>query len=259
MSKSRFLLLTSALLLATVARAQLDIPVSDIDRAFPTLNNVTIQLGSTTRTARPTPLLIDDYLRDGMLWFCLDPLQTIYHSGSGLPWGSEIEYASTNPSSFDKWTPSAPGLTAARKQDLSDLFKAYNPWTASWYTAGALQIAIWEIVNEFSGNPYSLSAGQMRVSGGNSGIVTTAQLMLNSLSTASVENKGNTAHLSYLIDGSYSYYDHGVCETVLVQDLLGYNPPIPESGSFAIGAVALLLPAIYLRIRRRNAKASAVA
>ncbi len=77
MSMSKFLFLSLGLLCATTSHAQLDIPIDDISRAFPSMPSLTIQLGSVTRTGRPTPFFIDDYLRDGLLWFCLDPRVSI--------------------------------------------------------------------------------------------------------------------------------------------------------------------------------------
>ncbi len=93
----------------------------------------------------------------------------------------------------------------------------------------------------------------MRVSG-NSTLVNTAQGMLNSLNNVGINNLGNVSYLHYLIDGSYTFTENGNCETVLVQDLLGYAPPIPESGSFALGAVGLLIPVVLLKLRKRKAK-----
>jgi len=199
----------------------------------------------------PTPFIISDNLVPySLLWFCIDPLQTIYYSGSGEPIGSKLKYASTNPSDFDKWTPAAPGLSAERVQDLADLFSAYAPTRTNQLLGGALQLAIWEIVNEFDGNAFSLSSGQMRVSG-NATLVTTAQNMLDSLSTAAVHNHGNTAFVDFLIDGTYKPANR---DTILVQDLIGYTP-VPESSSFAVGVSVLLLPLVFWKVRARKTAA----
>src|ERR1051325_5479654 len=125
MSRPKIFSFVLALASAAVCRAQLEIPLSNVTLAYPSISAVTIQLGGTTRTGLPTPFIIPaGVVPYSLLWFCMDPLQTIYYSGSGEPIGSKLKYASTNPSDFDKWTPSAPGLNAARIQDLADLFPA---------------------------------------------------------------------------------------------------------------------------------------
>lgn len=247
MNRASIFFLSTALLLAAPARAQLNIPLVDVGLAYPSISAVTIQLGGTNRTGLPTPFVIDGLVSDSLLWFCLDPLQTIYYRGSGKPAGSSLRYASDNPLDFDKWTPLAPGLSAARLQNLADLFKAFAPTTTNQLRGGALQIAIWEIVSEFDATPFSLTAGQMRTSG-NATLIATAQAMLDSLDDVGVRNFGNTANLDFLIDGTFRSSSGGT--TVLVQDLVGYSTPVPESGSFAFGAVALLLPAVWLKARR---------
>lgn len=253
MNSSKLILLSVSLLFAGSARAQLNIPLADIDLAYPSIPGVTIQLGATTRTGLPTPFAIDNLVSDSLLWFCMDPLQTIYYSGSGKPVGSNLNYASSNPLNFDKWTPLAPGLSNARIQNLADLFRAFPPTTTNQLISGAMQIAIWEIVNEFDGNPFNLTNGQMRVSG-NAALVSTAQGILDSLDDVGVMNFGNSSYLDYLIDGTYRSSPTAIA--VLVQDLVGYVPPefsttpVPESGTFALGAVGLLLPMIWLKLRR---------
>lgn len=240
-----------ALLFGATARAQVQIPLADVSLAYPSISAVTVQLGGTTRTGLPTPFIISDNLVPySLLWFCIDPLQTIYYNGSGEPAGSKLKYASTNPSDFDKWTPAAPGLTAERIQDLADLFTAYAPTRTNQLMGGALQIAIWEIVNEFDGNSFNLASGQMRVSG-DAVLIAAAQNMLNSLSTPGIHNHGNTTYVDYLIDGTYKPVSH---DAVLVQDLIGFTLPVPESSSFALGAVALLLPLMIWKVRGRKSK-----
>lgn len=245
-------MLSVALLLPGVTRAQLDIPVSNIDLGYPSISSVTFKLGSTTRSGLPTPLVIDNYIHTGLLWFCLDPLQNIYYEDSGLPNGSVLHYASTNPSNFDKWTPSAPGLTAGRIQDLADLFKAYTPNTAT--NAGAMQIAIWEIVNEFSSNPYDVFNGQMDITSGNSTMLNLAQTMLNSLGNSSIENKGTVANLDFLIDGTYTTTSHHETQVTLMQDLVTYytpTVPVPEPSTYALyGAICLGLIVARRRFQR---------
>lgn len=260
MITSKKLFVAVALLAAGSVRAQLNISLKDVDLAYPSISAVTLQLGGTTRTARPTPFAIDGLVSDSLLWFCMDPLQTIFFSGSNQPSGSKLGYESDDPANFDKWTALAPGLSIARQQNLADLFRAFAPSTINQTLGGALQLAVWEIVNEFDATPFSLAGGQMRVSG-NTLLVTTAQSMLDSLDDLGVRNSGNIGALDFLIDGTYWT---GPGNTVLVQDLLGYNEgyntlqnlmaevtPVPESGSFAFGIGGLSLLLIGWKLRQR--------
>jgi hypothetical protein len=247
MSKFTFFPLAIGLALTGSARAQLNIPLVDVDLAFPSISAVTINLGGTARTGLPTPFVIDGLVSDSVAWFCLDPLQTIYYSGSGKPPGASLQYASTDPLGFDKWTPLAPGLSNARLQNLADLFNAYAPTTTNQLVGGALQIAIWEIVNEFSVNSFNLATGQMKVTGGAT-LIAAAQSMLDRLDDVGVQNQGYIGNLEYLIDGSFNTGS----SVVLVQDLVGYVTPVPESGSFALGAGGLLLALIGLKAHRRK-------
>ena len=64
-----------------------------------------------------------------------------------------------------------------------------------------LQIAVWEIANEFNGNPYNLSTVQF-IAYTNAAYVNEAQLMLNSLSLASVHGHVNVVGLSLLMLGT---------------------------------------------------------
>lgn len=234
--------------------AQLHIQLKDVDLAYPSISAVNIHLGGITRAGLPTPFVIDGLVSDSLLWFCMDPLQTIYYSGSGLPPGSKLRYESEDPLAFDKWTPLAPGLSNARRQNLADLFHAFAPSATSAVAGGALQIAIWEIVNEFNSTPFNLATGQMRASSANATMILTAQSMLDSLDDFGVQNLGNMASLDFLVDGSYST---GPGSTVLVQDLVGYGSPafgatpVPESGSFAIGIGGLFLSLVGWKLRRR--------
>lgn len=241
------ILLFSALSAALTAHAQLNIPLSDVGLAYPAIPAVTLQLGATSRTVLPTPFVLHGVVPSSLLWFCMDPLQTIYYSGSGQPAGSSLNYASTNPADFDKWTPAAPGLSAARRQNLADLFAAFAPTQTNQTTGGALQIAVWEIVNEFDGNSFNLSSGQMMVSG-NATLILAAQNMLNSLYTAGVQNRGDVHFLDYLIDGSFT---PNRSSTVLVQDLVGYTP-VPEPSTYGLGAAGLLMVIVGLKRRRKS-------
>lgn len=245
---------------AFTAHAQLNIPLSTVTRAYPTLDRVTLTLSGTSKVARPTPLVINSgalALTAG--WFCLDPLQTILFSPTNEPAGNSLVFASTNPAHFDKWSAAAPGLTTSRIQTLADLFQAYAPSgaAASALLAGALQLAIWEIANEPVGNVFSLTgAGSLSVAAyqGSSDAATMINLantMLSSLATTGIKNVGNVAGLDFLIDGTYRR--NGTTTTVLVQDLVGFAPvlPIPEPSTYALGAVGLLFAVIAHRRLRR--------
>jgi hypothetical protein len=253
---SKIIPVSLVLVVAGSVHAQLDIQLKDVGLAYPSISAVNIQLGGTTRTGLPTPFVLDDLVSDSLLWFCLDPLQTIYYSGSGRPPGSKLRYESEDPLAFDKWTPLAPGLSNARLQNLADLFHAFTPTATNAVAGGALQIAIWEVVNEFDGSSFSLSGGQMRASSANTTLILTAQGMLDSLDDFGVRNLGDTGSLAFLIDGSYST---GPGSSVLVQDLVGFGNPVfeatavPESGTFALGIAGLFLSLIAWKLRRRAA------
>jgi hypothetical protein len=106
--------------IATVREAQARVGIPPhaslaLDRRHhPTLNGA-------SNNVRPTPLLVSgsSFVGDGS-WFCTDPLQTIHYGGSGEPTGNGLVYASTNPVNFDKRGAAAPGLPAARIQNLAD-------------------------------------------------------------------------------------------------------------------------------------------
>lgn len=243
MSHSKIASLALALFALASAKGQLVVPVANVNLAYPAISGVTVQLGGTSRSGLPTPFVIQGAIPTGVLWFCMDPLQTIYYSGSGLPAGSTLNYASSNPSDFDKWTPAAPGLSLARRQNLADLFTAFAPVQGNQLLGGALQIAIWEIVNEFDANPFSLTNGQMRTTG-NASLLLAAQNMLDALDDVGVANRGNVSGLNFLIDGSYN--------STLVQDLVSFTP-VPEPSTYgSIGATVLLIAAIYRRTAKRK-------
>ena len=251
MKTAKTLCIVAGLLLGASAYAQLDVPVSSVSLQYPGIPAVTISPGGNVENVLPTPFLLSGLENESKAWFCMDPLQRIYYNASGLPAGSQIHYASFNPSDFDKWTPLAPGLTSARVQDLADLFTTYWPSFNNQLIGGGLQIAVWEITNEFDGNPYNLSTGQF-LGYNNAAFVNEAQFMLDSLSLASIHGQGNVASLSFLIDGTTSI--NGT--PTFVQDLVGFNPvPEPFSYGFA-GAVGLGLIVAWRRRRSRRSSAS---
>ena len=245
MKTSVFLACGAALLLATTAPAQLSVPLSDISLAYPSAPAITVKLGATSRAILPTPFVIDGAYAGSALWFCMDPLQTIFFDGSGQPPGSSLLYDSDQPTFYDKWTGSAPGLSAARLQDLADLFTAVPLNPSNLSLVAALQLVVPEITNEFDGNGYSLFSGKFTASGGANAaansIVNLAESILASLDTPGVKDRGNVQGLRFLIDGRYG--------STPVQDLVGFVP-VPEPSTYALFGVALLVPAIVLRRRR---------
>lgn len=242
MSRLKIASLAFAFIALAAAKGQLVVPVTNVNLAYPGISGVTIELGGSIRSGLPTPFKIQGAIPTGVLWFCMDPLQTIYYSGSGLPAGSTLNYASSNPSDFDKWTPAAPGLSLARRQNLADLFTAFAPVQGNQLLGGALQIAIWEIVNEFDANPFSLTTGQMRATG-NASLILAAQNMLDTLDDVGVANRGNIAGLNFLIDGSY--------QSTLVQDLVSFTP-VPEPSTYGIVSALLLVAAVGRRAAKRK-------
>jgi hypothetical protein len=253
MNLSKILLIATGLLAGASAHAQLNIPVSSVSLEFPSISAVTISPGGAAENVLPTPFVLSGLLAQSKEWFCMDPLQRIYYNGSGLPAGSQLNYASTNPANFDLWAPGAPGLTTARIQDLADLFTAYWPTANTELIGGALQIAVWEVTNEFNGNAFNLSNGQFTATN-NTALVNEAQLMLNSLSSAAVHNQGNIAGLHFLIDGTTSLDG----TTTFVQDLVGFTP-VPESSTYGIAAVIGLCSIVALRRRTMRRPGAAIA
>jgi hypothetical protein len=249
------------LLLGLTARAQIYLPLQDVQLANTGLPAVTLTLNGNVRNVLPTPFLLSDAaVPPSAQWFCLDPLQTIYYADSGEPAGNSLQYASTNPANFDLWGAGAPGLTTARVQDLADLFHTYLPVANTSLLLGAIQLAVWEIANEPTGNAYNLDSGLLAITPYNgssaASMISTANSMLASLSTPAVLNQGNAASLDFLIDGSYEPI--GTQNTVLVQDLVGFTlPPIPEPSTYGVAGTALLAAAIGLRKFRSRRVAGA--
>lgn len=255
MKTAKFLCISASLILGTSAFAQLDVPVSSVSLEYPGVGAVTIKSGGyAAENVLPTPFLLAGEESKSKAWFCMDPLQRIYYNNSGLPAGTQIHYASSNPSDFDLWDPGAPGLNSARVQDIADLFAEYWSSFNNPLVGAGLQIAIWEISNEFDGDGFNLSNGQFTAYN-NATYVTEAQTMLDSLSLASVHNHGNVSGLTFLIDGTTTINGN----LTLVQDLVGYIPPqeelipVPEPSTYGLAAtMGLGLIAAWRRRQSRR-------
>lgn len=244
-----------ALLVGPAASAQLAVPLPAITLANSGLPAVTISLNGILRDVLPTPFIIaDPALPLSAQWFCMDPLQAIFYAGSGEPAGNSLQFAGTNPANFDLWGANAPGLTAARVQNLADLFTAYLPLTNTSLGLGALQLAVWEIANEANANAFSLAGGFLTAvpynGSGAAGMIATANAMVASLANVAIMNRGNLAAVDFLIDGTYRRI--GTTTTVLVQDLVGFTP-VPEPAAYGWAGVGMLAVLIGYR-RFRNAK-----
>ncbi|MCR6655651.1 MAG: PEP-CTERM sorting domain-containing protein [Opitutus sp.] len=241
------------LTLALPAQAQIHIPVADISLAFPSSPTVNVQLGSTPRSIIPSPFVIGGAYDESALWFCMDPLQTMFTKTSGLPSGATLKFGSDNPANYDKWTASAPGLSAARLQNLADLFHAYAPSRTDALVGAALQLVVPELTNELNGYSFSLLSGKFKAwsskTAGNA-VITLAQEMIDRLDDADVAGFGDVSALRFLIDGKYETRKG----KTYVQDLVGYVPnftPIPEPSTYALFGLGVLVPVIALRLRRR--------
>lgn len=282
----------SLLLVAAKVNAQISIPVANIslDYSLSSTYAVTLSLGGTTRSVYVDPFKISTTpgtisgplatpaelaaIKDTALWFCMDPLQTIQYNNSGAPAGSTLVYQSITGTDFNKYTDNTVakaldptykgGLNNYEISALKKLFtNNYVAASSSSLTAAALQIAIWEVVNESNdatkASSYNLtgsSKGNFFISGYNSQtLIDTAQGMLNALSNPVVF----TGSLDFLIDGTFTTGTGANCTTVIVQDLVGWDPPgvIPESSNFAYGALGLLSLATLAKLRSRRAKVAA--
>jgi hypothetical protein len=235
--------------LALSPAAFADLALSSVSLANPGLPAVTVNLNGIFRNVLPSPFIITAAsVSSSDQWFCLDPLQTIYHAGSGEPAGNGLDFASTDTADFDLWGLSAPGLSAARVQNLADLFQAYLPVAHTSMSLGAIQLAVWEIANEANANAFTLSTGYLGVTSyGGSGaasMILAANAMLASLTDQAVMNQGNAAALDFLIDGSYQRI--GSSNRVLVQDLVGFTP-VPEPSTYGMIGAAFLIGIVGFR------------
>jgi hypothetical protein len=134
---------------------------------------------------------------------------------------------------------------AEKAADLGRLFTSFDAWNgATSITAqetAALQIAVWEIVNETARTASSLkldlSSGNFKITAAATGTVALAQGWLNGLATAN------------------NWYQVSAYENATYQDYLVLNK-VPEPGSLAL--VLGALGSMGLVARRRKVKAQAV-
>jgi hypothetical protein len=91
-------------------------------------------------------------------------------------------------------------------------------------TSGAFQIAIWEIINEVTGNPYNLAAGNFKASNGSNGAIALAQSWLDNLGAGP------------------SLFTIDFWKSPTRQDLIVFRPivSVPEPAGIALLALGLL-------------------
>jgi len=119
-------------------------------------------------------------------------------------------------------TDGASALGAARSDALGRLATHALALVTDAASSGAFQLAIWEIVNETSGNPYNLSSGNFTASSVSNGSLAIAQGWLNNL-------------------GSLNEYIVSVWQSGTRQDLARFDRvTVPEAGSLTLLGLGLL-------------------
>jgi hypothetical protein len=287
MNTLKTIALSSVVLLAAKVQAQINIPVSNVSLDYSLSSNyaVTLDLAGTSRSVYVDPFKIASTgltgslattaeiaaIKSTALWFCMDPLQTIAYGNDG----GSLVYQSITGTDFNKYTDNTVaqalnpsyngGLNTTESNDLKKLFTAnYVAASTNSLTAAALQIAIWEVVNESNTSSgaasYQLTgnnAGNFSITGYNSwSLISSAQSMLNALANY---NAPFTGALDFLIDGTYNTGGGNNCSTVVVQDFVGWAPPIPEPSTYGAAAVGLLGLAIFAKRRSQKVKLNAPA
>lgn len=147
------------------------------------------------------------------------------------------------------------GMGAPKADQITELFGRYAPNLAAPMTtqqAGALQIAIWEIVRELPGNPLDVYNDNIYFGSGENpaGMIALAQSYVQSLDGTGPRAQG----LFSIINGIYGdpSTDAGT------QDLLVQAVPEPSSLALA-GLAGCLALGSYLRRRRGSGQRSPVA
>lgn len=118
---------------------------------------------------------------------------------------------------------------------------AFDHWTApDNASSAALQLAIWEIVNE-STAAYSLTGNEFKVTSGDAAVRGLAESWLQAVNTG-----------SYAIDQQVGIWQRGAGSTT--QNLAVFAP-IPEPETYVLLLAGLGLMAVYARRRQRAATA----
>jgi len=129
-------------------------------------------------------------------------------------------------------TDGATALGAARSDALGRLATDALSSVSNAASSGAFQLAIWEIVNETSGNPYSLTSGNFRASSVSNGSLVLAQSWLDNL-------------------GGLNQYAVSVWRSGSRQDLAVFDRvTVPEAGSLTLLGLGLVAAGVA---RRRKA------
>jgi hypothetical protein len=130
-------------------------------------------------------------------------------------------------------TDGATALGAARSDALGRLATQALASVSNAASSGAFQLAMWEIVNESSGNPYDLAAGNFRASSVSNGSLAVAQGWLSNL-------------------GSVNQYAVSVWRSGSRQDLAMFDRvTVPEAGSLTMLGLGLAAAGLA---RRRTAR-----
>ncbi|MEQ1801843.1 MAG: PEP-CTERM sorting domain-containing protein [Gammaproteobacteria bacterium] len=126
-------------------------------------------------------------------------------------------------------TDGATALGATRSDALGRLATQALPLVNDAATSGAFQLAIWEIVNETTGNPYNLGSGTFRASSVSNGSLGLAQGWLSNL-------------------GSVNQYAVSVWRSGSRQDLAMFDRvSVPEAGSLTMLGLGLVAAGLARR------------
>jgi hypothetical protein len=161
-------------------------------------------------------------------------VQNLATNGSFVAWCVDIFQPTNFGETVNDYTltTGVAAFGAARSDSLGRLATLALGQVNNAATSGAFQLALWELVNEISGNPLSLTANNFRAGSVTNGSATTAQGWLNGI--------GNVT----------SQYTVSVWQSRSRQDLVVFERvPVPEPGSLALAVVGL---AMVLTLQRRQ-------